>query len=310
MEVTKAIIPAAGLGTRFLPQTKSVPKEMLPLINKPAMQYIIEEGVRSGLNNFIVINNRNKKAIEDHFDKFPELDYILENRGQQNVLSVLSKMIERVDFTYIRQKEALGLGHAIWSARHSVGKEHVAIFLPDDIIMGATPGISQLIKIATQEKCSVVAVQEVPIDQTPNYGVVSIKKQFSPNLFQLKGLVEKPEANEAPSNLAVIGRYVLSSNIFNTIEETPKGHGGEIQLTDAISRLISKGEKVFAYKIQGTRYDIGTPIKWLKANISLALKHPQFADEMISYLSTLDRDMLFVEGKAAVLGSKFNEKTI
>ncbi|MCK4265472.1 UTP--glucose-1-phosphate uridylyltransferase GalU [Candidatus Babeliales bacterium] len=306
MKVKKAIIPAAGLGTRFLPQTKSIPKEMLPLVDKPAIQYIVEEGIRSSIENFIVISGRSKKSLEDHFDLAPELENILESKSKKDLTSSIEKIIEKTDFTYVRQKEPLGLGHAIWTARHAVGREHVAILLPDDIITGPVPAISQLIKIATQEKCNVVAVREVPIEDTKHYGVVAIKKQFSPNLFQVKNLVEKPEPNDAPSNLAIIGRYVLSPNIFDAIEETSSGHGGEIQLTDAISKLLSNGEKVFAYKVQGTRYDVGKPLGWLKANISLALKHPDYGEQMLKHLKELDRDILLMEGKAEIL-SKTSE---
>ena len=205
MEVKKAIIPAAGLGSRFLPQTKAIPKEMLPLVDRPAIQYIIEEGIKSNLNNFVIVSGRTKKALEDHFDIAPELDFTLEQKNKKYLIASISKLIENAEFSYVRQKEPLGLGHAVWTARHAVGREHVAILLPDEIITGPTPAISHLIKIATQEKCNVIAVREVPIEDTKHYGVVAIKKQFSPNLFQVKSLVEKPEPNDAPSNLAIIG---------------------------------------------------------------------------------------------------------
>ncbi len=304
MDVRKAIIPAAGLGTRFLPATKAVPKEMLTLVDKPAIQYIVEEGIRSGIKNFIMVTSRHKRAIEDHFDINFDLEQILAQRGKESILGNLPKLMKLADFIYTRQIEPLGLGHAVWTARHAVGKEPIAVLLPDDIISGPTPGISQLIKVAAQEKGSVIAVREVPIHEVSRYGIVSIKKQFSPNLFQIKSLVEKPSPTEAPSNLAIIGRYVLSHHIFGALEETSTGAGGEIQLTDAISQLIFSGEKVFAYKMQGTHYDIGTPMGWLKANIALTLKRPEFSEEMLAFLKTLEQDLIVMQSKAEMLKKK------
>ncbi|MFA6263482.1 MAG: UTP--glucose-1-phosphate uridylyltransferase GalU [Candidatus Babeliales bacterium] len=299
--ITKAIIPAGGLGTRFLPATKTTPKEMLPLLEKPAIQYIVEEGIQSNIKTFIVVTGKNKSAIEDHFDTYPELENFLRARKKEDILDGVNRIINTANFIYLRQREPLGLGHAVWTARHTVGKEHIAVFLPDDIIVGSTPCMAQLIQIAIQERCNVVAVQEVPIGTVQNYGVIGIRKQFSPNLFQVKELVEKPRPTDAPSNLAIIGRYVLSHSIFQALDEMRIGAGGEVQLTDAIQTLLLSGEKVFAYKVQGTRYDIGTPLGLLKANIDLALRHPKFADDMIEYLTTLDREMLIMQGKIAML---------
>jgi len=298
MAITKAIIPAGGLGTRFLPATKITPKEMLPLLDKPSIQYIVEEGIKSDIKNFIIVTGKHKSVIEDHFDPYPEFEALLASKKKNNLIDGLNKIINAANFVYIRQREPLGLGHAIWSTRHVIGKEQIAVFLPDDIIIGSTPCMSQLIQIATQEKCNVIAVQEVPIEETPRYGVIGIKKQFSPNLFQVKELVEKPTIANAPSNLAIIGRYVLSPNIFNALEEQTMGAGDEIQLTDAIQTLLLSGEKVFAYKIQGTRYDAGTPLGLLKANIDLALKHPKYAKETLDYLKQLDKDLLVLQGQA------------
>jgi UTP--glucose-1-phosphate uridylyltransferase len=300
--VIKAIIPAGGLGTRFLPATKTTPKEMLPLLDKPAIQYIVEEGVRSGIKNFIVVTGKNKSTIEDHFDTCPELESFLKSKKKEELIDGISKIVNAANFMYVRQKEPCGLGHAVWTARHMINKEHVAVFLPDDIINSPSPCMAQLIQISTQEKCNVIAVQEVPMDQAPNYGVIAIRKQFSPNLFQVKELIEKPSIANAPSNLAIVGRYVLSPGIFDALEEQRVGIGGEIQLTDAIQSLLLSGEKVFAYKIQGTRYDVGTPIGLLKANIELALRHPKFAQEMIEYLKIMDRDYLVMQGQADALG--------
>ncbi len=307
MDIKKAIIPAAGLGSRFLPATKVIPKEMLPLIDKPAIQAVVEEGIKGNIKNFILVSGRNKKAIEDHFDSFPGLEQILKEKGKEKLLEPLAKIIKLVDFTYVRQHEPLGLGHAIWTARHTIGKEYIAVMLPDDIVTGAIPAIAQLIKIATQERCNVIAVKEVPIEEISRYGVIEIKKQFSPNLFQVKRVTEKPKPSEAPSNLAIIGRYILSPSIFEALEKTEYGSNGELQLTDAIQSLIfSGGEKVFALKIQGTRYDTGTPMGWLKTNIALALKHPQYSEEIAKYLKQLDKEMLIMEGKAETLSKNNN----
>jgi UTP--glucose-1-phosphate uridylyltransferase len=298
MIVTKAIIPAAGLGTRFLPATKTIPKEMIPLVDKPAIQYVVEEGVKSGIKCFVLVTGRHKGVMEDHFDIHPELESILDERAKKGILGPINSIIQNASFLSVRQKEPLGLGHAILTARHAIGKEYVSVFLPDDIITGSVPGMAQLIKVASQEKCSVIAVQEVPMSEVSRYGIISIKKQFSPNLFQVKQLIEKPKEKDAPSNLAIIGRYVLSPGIFDALEETRSGAIGEIQLTDGIQNLLHSGERVFAYKIQGTRYDTGTILGWLQANISFALKHPQYAGPMMEYLQKLDKDFLVMEGKA------------
>lgn len=299
--VTKAIIPAGGLGTRFLPATKSLPKEMLPIFDKPAIQYIVEEGIKSGIKSFVVVTGRNKSVIEDHFDVHPELEAFLATKNKSDLIEGISKIVSSANFIYVRQKEPLGLGHAVWSAKHVIGNEPVAIFLPDDIIMGKTAAMAQLIQIALQEKCNVVAVQEVPMDEVSRYGIIGIRKQFSPNLFQLKELVEKPRVSDAPSNLAIVGRYVLSPKIFDVLDQQHLGTGGEIQLTDAIQELLLSGEKVFAVKIPGERYDIGTPLGLLKANIDYALRHPRYSDMILTYLKSLDKDFVVMQGKADAL---------
>ena len=302
--ISKAIIPAAGLGTRFLPITKALPKEMLPLLNKPAIQYIVEEGMHAGIKNFIMVTSTSKQTIHHHFQPNPHLEQQLILKQKEQAIAGLKKILKSVDFTNVHQYEPSGLGHAVWSARHAVGKELVSVMLPDDIFTCSTAGIGQLMKIATQEKCNVVAVKEVPSEQISRYGVVAIKKQFSPNLFQVKELVEKPSIENAPSNLAIVGRYVLSPTIFDILGETQSGAIGEIQLTDAIQQLIFSGEKVFAYKIQGTHYDLGTPLGWLKSNLSMALKHPAYSQEIMEFLSTLDKEMLLIEGKAEALNKQ------
>lgn len=302
MEISQAIIPAAGLGTRFLPATKITPKEMLPLLDKPAIQYVVEEAVRSGIKDFVMVLNKTKKSIEDHFDTLVELQSHLTSRNKQESLDSIAKIIELARFAYVRQHEPRGLGHAVWSAKHVIGNKHVAIMLPDDIIMGPVPGLAQLMKIALQERCSVIAVQEVPLADVSRYGIINIKKQISPNLFQIRDVVEKPSQIEAPSNLAIVGRYILSPDIFDALEDSKTGALGEIQLTDGIQKLLLSGEKVFGYKLQGThRYDVGTPLDWLKANIACALRHQAFGDDMLSYLIELDREMIVMEGKASNL---------
>lgn len=294
MDITKAIIPAAGLGTRFLPYTKAVPKEMLPLLNKPALQYIIEEGLASEIKQFFIISSRGKQAIEDYFDADPGLETYLSERNKPELLASINKIIRQAFFTYIRQTEPLGLGHAVWMARHSIGKEYFGVCLPDDIIAGKQPGLAQLIRIARQEKASVIAVQEVPQDCVSSYGVIAVKQQITPNLFQVSNLVEKPKQKDAPSNLAIIGRYVLSHKIFQALDETASSATGEIQLTDGISHMMKMNEKVFAYKVQGTRYDIGNPIGWLKASIGLALQDPIYAPHIKQYIDELDTAQSFM----------------
>jgi UTP--glucose-1-phosphate uridylyltransferase len=301
----KAIIPAAGFGTRFLPTTKAIPKELLPIVDKPAIQYIVEEGINSGIKDFVVITSKNKTAIEDHFDKYLELDILTKAQNKEYLLQDISKVIEKANFLYVRQQEQLGLGHAISVAKSAFsGDEHMAVFLPDDIFTGEVPAMAQLIKIAIQEKCNVVAVQEVPKEEASRYGIIDVRRQFSPNLFQVRDLVEKPAPNLAPSNLAIVGRYVLSPNIFNSLQETQAGANGEIQLTDAIQHLLFSGEKVFACKVQGQRFDAGTILGWLKTNIEFALKHSKYSQEILNLLLNLDKDMLVMQGKADALKTK------
>jgi len=294
MDVVKAIIPAAGFGTRFLPFTKAVPKEMLPLVNKPAIQYIVEEGLRSGIKNFLMVTSKSKYAIENHFDANQELEHLLEEKNKSSLISGISKIARKAYFSYVRQSEPLGLGHAILMAKHSIGKEYVGIALPDDIIISKQPGLAQLIEIARQEKASVIAVQEVPTECVSSYGVIAIKKQITPKLFQVSHLVEKPQQKDAPSNLAIIGRYVLSNKVFESLEDISTYAMGELQLTDAISHMAQNGEKVFAYKMQGTRYDIGNPLGWLKAVIGTALQDPNYAPHVRKFLAEIDTPESFL----------------
>lgn len=301
MAIVKAIIPAGGLGTRFLPATKTVPKEMLPILDKPAIQYIVEEGVRSGIKSFVIVTGKHKNVIEDHFDTYAELDSVLRQKNKEDSLGGLNKLIDLANFVYVRQKEPMGLGHAVWSARHVVNNEPIAVFLPDDIIMSTVPVMSQLVQIAMREKCNVIAVQEVPLSEVSRYGIIGIRKQLSPNLYQIKELVEKPTTAAAPSNLAIVGRYILSPRIFDVLEDAKIGMGGEIQLTDAIQTLLLSGEKVFAFKVSGERYDIGTPLGLLKANLDCALRHPKFAPLVMEYLQKLDKDFVMMQGQIEAL---------
>ncbi len=295
MKITKVIIPAAGLGTRFLPFTKAVPKEMLPLIDKPAIQYIVEEAIASGINHFSIVTSRAKEAVENHFDANPGLEFLLKEKKQYHLLSSTDKIHQIANFTYIRQPEPLGLGHAVWMARNTIGKEYCGVMLPDEIFMSKDPCLAQLIQIAHQERASVVAVQEVPLESVSSYGVIAIKKQITPKLFQLANLVEKPSQKDAPSCLALTGRYILSHKIFNALEQVSNyNNSGELQLTDGISQMLQEGEKVFAYKVQGIRYDIGKPLGWIKAVLGTALQDPRYARHVREFLADMDTPESFL----------------
>jgi len=270
MKITTAIIPAAGHGTRFLPYTKAVPKEMVPLLNKPAIQYIAQEIADAHLKRCIIITAPHKQAIATHFGNAPELEQFLKEKNKSNLLSDLDKLIAALSFEYIFQKQAKGLGHAVGLASAAIDSDFFGILLPDDIMIGAQPGIGQLARIAQQENASVIAVQEVGPEQISSYGVIGYEKKLSPDLFEISTVVEKPAAQDAPSNLAIIGRYILSTQIFKALDNVFPSANGEIQLTDGIATLINGGHRVLAYRIKDTRYDVGTPDGWLEANIALA----------------------------------------
>ncbi|HEX2977915.1 MAG TPA: UTP--glucose-1-phosphate uridylyltransferase [Candidatus Babeliales bacterium] len=302
MDVLKAVIPAAGLGTRFLPFTKAVPKELLPILNKPAIQYIVEEGIASEISQFFMITSKGKSAIEDHFDANSDLEILLKERNQLELVASLDKIARAAQFCYIRQPEPLGLGHAIWMARHVIGKEHFGIFLPDDIIISKVPAMLQLLKVARQEKASVIAVQEVPIEQISSYGVIGIKKQLTPNLFQVSHLVEKPDQKDSPSNLAVVGRYILSNKVFAALDHIEADKRGEVQLTDAITEMMrTHSEKVYAFKIQGIRHDVGNPIGWIKAIIGCALQDPQCAPHITKILEDKELMDSFIYNRSKIV---------
>jgi UTP--glucose-1-phosphate uridylyltransferase len=290
-KIRRAIFPAAGLGTRFLPATKSQPKEMLPLVDKPIIQYAVEEAVASGIDNLVIITGRGKNAIEDHFDVSYELEKILEERGKSQLLSRVRAVSDMVHLAYIRQKEALGLGHAILVARNLVNEEPFAVLLGDDVIDGDIPCIRQMMDIYDQHQTSVVALMEVPEEETSRYGIIkgSPMPGSDGRLFEVQDMIEKPTRGQAPSNLAVIGRYILTPAIFKELEETGKGSGGEIQLTDGLRRLLDK-EKILAYKFKGKRYDAGDKLGFLQATVEFALKNEELGSAFRSYLKALDLD--------------------
>jgi UTP--glucose-1-phosphate uridylyltransferase len=290
MRVRKAVFPAAGWGTRFLPATKAQPKEMLPLVDKPIIQYAVEEAVAAGIEQVIIVTSSQKRAIEDHFDLSYELEHLLEEKGDIEMLRQVRHISDLAQVAYVRQKEQLGLGHAVLMAKDLIGHEPFAVILPDDVVIGDRPCIGQLIHAYQQTHASVVAVMEVPHEDTSRYGVIASEPSDDPldhgRLHKVSRLVEKPKPSEAPSNLAIIGRYVLTPKIFDKLEQTKRGAGGEIQLTDAIQALMEE-QQVFAYEFEGTRYDAGTTMGWLKASVELALQKPELAREFRSYLADL-----------------------
>ncbi|WP_397334622.1 UTP--glucose-1-phosphate uridylyltransferase GalU [Paenibacillus sp. 1011MAR3C5] len=285
MKVRKAIIPAAGLGTRFLPATKAMPKEMLPIVDKPTIQYIVEEAVESGIEDIIIVTGKGKRAIEDHFDNSFELEQNLLEKGKLELLSEVQKSSKMVDIHYIRQKEAKGLGHAIWCARKFIGNEPFAVLLGDDIVQAEKPCLKQMIEQYDRYKSSIIGVQRVGQKEVSRYGIVA-GKEIHERLYSVSGLVEKPKVEEAPSDIAIMGRYILSSKIFNILESQKPGAGGEIQLTDAIAEL-NRFEAVYAYDFEGTRYDVGEKFGFIKTTIEIALQNPGLQYELLEYLQEL-----------------------
>ena len=279
--VRKAIIPAAGLGTRFLPVTKAMPKEMLPIVDKPTIQYIVEEAIASGIEDIIIVTGKGKRAIEDHFDSAFELE---NNLMEKNKYELLEKVqaTSKVDIHYIRQKEPKGLGHAVWCARKFVGDEPFAVLLGDDIVQADTPCLKQLMDEYEKTLSSVIGVQTVPEDETYRYGIVDPSSQLG-RRYEVVNFVEKPEKGKAPSNLAIIGRYIFTPEIFLFLEKQEKGAGGEIQLTDAIQQL-NKIQRVFAYDFEGTRYDVGEKLGFILTTLEFALKDETLKDEIMKYI--------------------------
>ena len=286
MKVNKAIFPAAGLGTRLLPITKSIPKEMLVLVDKPLIQYGVEECINAKINDIIIVTGRGKTAIEDYFDRSIEHEIMLKEKGKHNLLKSVNDISDRINLTYTRQKEALGLGHAILCAQNMVGEEPFAVVLSDDIIDSNVPVMKQMIDIYKNYRYSILAVQKVQDEDVSKYGIIQ-GKEIEKGLFKVEDLVEKPEINEAPSNLAIIGRYILMPQIFDFISKTKPGKGGEIQLTDAIKSLLSI-QPVYALEFEGVRYDGGNKLDLLKAQIVYGLKNTEIRSGLIDFIKKLD----------------------
>jgi UTP--glucose-1-phosphate uridylyltransferase len=289
-KVRKAVFPAAGLGTRFLPATKASPKEMLPLVDKPIIQYGVEEALHSGIQNMIIVTGRGKSAIEDHFDVSFELEHTLESKGKKEMLSAVRAISDMIDVSYVRQKEAMGLGHAVLRAKELVGNEPFAVVLADDVIDSEVPCLRQLMDVYEFYGASVVALMEVPRDQISNYGVVDAEpvphNGTKDRLYRVRNLVEKPKAEDAPSNLAIIGRYILTPEIFTSIEETGPGAIGEIQLTDGLRHLL-RSRPIYGFRFDGNRYDAGDKLGFLKATVEFALKRADLGEPFRKYLKGL-----------------------
>ena len=285
--IRKAIIPAAGLGTRFLPATKAQPKEMLPIVDKPTIQYIIEEAVASGIEEILIVTGRNKKCIEDHFDKSIELELELEKNNKQELLKIVRDISRMVNIHFIRQKEPNGLGHAIYCAKAFVNNEPFAVLLGDDVVYNeGKPCLQQLIECFNEYNTTILGVQDVKHENVSKYGIVN-GIDIENNVCRVKGLVEKPSIEEAPSNTAILGRYIITPRIFEILERTNPGKGGEIQLTDALLSLISE-EAMYAYKFEGKRYDVGDKLGYIQANIEYALRNPELREELVEYLHNIN----------------------
>lgn len=282
-KVRKAIIPAAGLGTRFLPATKAMPKEMLPIVDKPTIQYIVEEAIESGIEDIIIVTGKDKRAIEDHFDSAHLLETRLAESEKFELLNAV-QLSSKVDIHYIRQKSPLGLGHAVWTARKFIGDEPFAVLLGDDIIQAETPGLKQLITQFDEQQSSVIGMMEVPENETYRYGIINPAEQMG-KLYRAKGFVEKPRAGTAPSNMAIIGRYVFTPEIFKYLDQMKVGAGGEIQLTDAIEQLNTI-QNVYGYAFEGKRYDIGEKLGFVETTIEFALQRPDLREDLIKFMKT------------------------
>jgi UTP--glucose-1-phosphate uridylyltransferase len=288
MRVRKAVFPAAGLGTRFLPATKAQPKEMLPLVDKPIIQYGVEEAVAAGCDQIIIITGRGKQAIEDHFDVSYELEKMLEERGKTDLLKVVRQISDMIYIAYVRQKEAMGLGHAVLTARELVGNEPFAVLLADDVIDAEVPCLKQMMNVFEEKQCSVVATQIIEGKAISAYGVLAVKPvDGNKRLFEVLDMVEKPPLEKAPSNLAIIGRYILTPTVFETLASTQLGSGGELQLTDGMKMLLKK-EKMYAYVYEGKRHDTGDKLGFLKATVEFALKREDLGGPLREYLKGLE----------------------
>ncbi len=277
-KITKAVFPVAGMGTRFLPATKANPKEMLPIVDKPLIQYAVEEAIAAGITDMIFITGRNKRAIEDHFDKNYELEKVLEERGKFAMLEEVRSIVpQHVNCIFVRQSDALGLGHAVLCAQPVIGNDPFAVLLADDLIDSEKPTILQMMEVYEEHRCSVLGVQDIPLEDTEHYGIVKVDSPSAERHQPISGIVEKPKPAAAPSRLAVVGRYILTAGIFGHLQHVQKGAGGEIQLTDGIAALL-KEEPVLAYQFHGTRYDCGSKLGYLQATLAFALKHPELGE--------------------------------
>jgi UTP--glucose-1-phosphate uridylyltransferase len=285
MKVRKAVVVAAGWGTRFLPITRSQPKEMLPLVDKPIIQYSVEEAINSGIGQIAMVTSREKQAIEDYFDRSFELEYTLERKGETELLRQMRELSNLVDINYIRQKEQLGLGHAILKAQGIIGEEPFAVILPDDIIDSEVPSLKRMVEIYEKYGVGVIAVERVSDEQVSRYGIIE-PRQVSDGIYQILSLVEKPEPEQAPSNLGIVGRYILTPQIFDYLKVTKPGKGQEIQLTDALQLLLEE-QALYAFEIEGVRYDTGTPLGWLETTVALALKRDDVGPQLREYLRKL-----------------------
>ena len=286
-KVTKAIFPVAGLGTRFLPATKSIPKEILTLVDRPLIQYAIDEARAAGIKEFIFVTSRGKSALEDYFDHSPELEATLRRAGKDALLEILRETnMDSGAIAYVRQNRPLGLGHAVWCARRLIGDEPFAVLLPDDVIAAEKPCLQQMVEAYAQTGGNIVAAMEVPVAKTSSYGVLDVAEDMG-SVVVVKGMVEKPKAGEAPSNLAVIGRYILSPKVMRNLDKVKPGAGGEIQLTDAIAKEAKTPGTVFGYRFRGQRYDCGTKAGFLQATVAFALARPDLRDEFSAYLNDM-----------------------
>jgi UTP--glucose-1-phosphate uridylyltransferase len=285
MKIRKAVITAAGWGTRFLPVTRSQPKEMLPLVDRPLIQYAVEEAINAGIEQIVMVTAMGKRAIEDYFDSAFELEYFLERKGETALLKQMREISGMVNICYVRQKDQLGLGNAICTAKNIIGNEPFAVILPDDIILGENAPLMRMMEIYEKHHSGVIAVEAVAHKDTRKYGIIE-PRPVSERIYEIVRLVEKPEPSRAPSLLGIVGRYILPPDIFNVLETTPPDKGNEIQLTDAL-QLLLKRQKLYAYQLEARRYDTGTPLGWLKANIALALESGEFGPELKEYLKEL-----------------------
>ncbi len=299
MDISKVIVPAAGISTRFLPFSKSVPRQMLPILRKPALQHIVEEAIASDLSQLYLVNAPGEHSLMGHFDQVPAED-------PAGYLEALNKLSKQISLASLTQHEQRGLGYAVWLARHCIAqKEFFGVALPDDLLFGKQPALGQLMRIARQERASVIAVQEVPTECLPCYGVINVKKTITPNLFQVANIIEKPSVKNAPSSLAVVGRYVLTSKIMHTLDSMVTSEE-QVDLSEAISNMLLGNERVLAYKVQGTRYDIGTHLGWIKAVISTSLQDPELGPALKTFLADLDTPQSFLYNPAKMIQDNYS----